>query len=91
MSLKELIVSLQHQIERTLKQCRDLEDPDIANVLDDMLLRQKFWAEDLNLANPTLSLIVPEDVRIRESTERLKIIKEQLQEVRESITAGSTE
>ncbi len=47
MSLKATFESVHAQVQDALEACQHLKDEDLARVLDDILLRQKFWAEDV--------------------------------------------
>ena len=51
MSLKSNVRSVQRQLEDFLEASQHLNDESFARILDDILLRQKFWAEDVGFEN----------------------------------------
>ena len=49
MSLKSKFEAVHAQVQAALEASQGLQDKNVARVLDDILLRQKFWAEDVGL------------------------------------------
>lgn len=54
-ALRQLYTSIQDQLEATIEKCLDLDKTSVAGRLDDVLLRQRFWEEDIRLEDGALS------------------------------------
>ncbi len=54
-TLQELYKSTQDQLVLTIEKSLDSGKKDLAGRLDDVLLRQRFWAEDIHLEDGALS------------------------------------
>lgn len=61
-TLRELYNSVQVQLELAIERSLDLGKKDIAGRLDDILLRQRFWEEDIRLEDGALADLEANDV-----------------------------
>ena len=54
-TLRDLYKSIQDQLGLTIERSLNLGDKSLAGRLDDVLLRQKFWEEDIRMEDGALS------------------------------------
>lgn len=81
MSLKSNFEHVRGRVKNVLEESEHLEDESVAQVLDDILLKQNFWAEDVGLENdPYISISkVPSDAI--ETVRHLTAMKSLLSEI----------
>ena len=60
-TLPEFYSSVQDQLVRTIERSLDLGKKSLAERLDDVLLRQRFWEEDIGLEDGALSSLEAND------------------------------
>lgn len=60
-TLREFYQSIQDQLVLLIERSLDLDRKDLAGLLDDILLRQRFWEDDIRLGDGALSNLEAND------------------------------